>query len=180
MVRGNFTYATSEYSKYEEPDYSDAPWRRREGNSLAQTWGYVAERLFVDEADVANSPVQSFDNQKAMAGDIKYKDINGDGQITETDMVPIGYPTSPEIIYGFGFSAGYKGFDLSCFFQGSARSSFWIDPENTAPFIGNQRTLLKAYADDHWSEENRNLYAFMASFVCNKKERTTIRRVRGS
>ena len=125
MVRGNFTYATSEYSKYEEPDYSDAPWRRREGNSLAQTWGYVAERLFVDEADVANSPVQSFDNQKAMAGDIKYKDINGDGQITETDMVPIGYPTSPEIIYGFGFSAGYKGFDLSCFFQGSARSSFW-------------------------------------------------------
>ncbi len=81
----------------------DTPWRRREGNSLAQTWGYVAERLFVDEADVANSPVQSFDNQKAMAGDIKYKDINGDGQITETDMVPIGYPTSPEIIYGFGF-----------------------------------------------------------------------------
>lgn len=39
MVRGNFTYATSEYSKYEEPDYSDAPWRRREGNSLAQTLG---------------------------------------------------------------------------------------------------------------------------------------------
>ncbi|MDO6326917.1 TonB-dependent receptor [Bacteroides caccae] len=169
MVRGNFTYATSEYSKYEEPDYSDAPWRRREGNSLAQTWGYVAERLFVDEADVANSPVQSFDNQKAMAGDIKYKDINGDGQITETDMVPIGYPTSPEIIYGFGFSAGYKGFDLSCFFQGSARSSFWIDPENTAPFIGNQRTLLKAYADDHWSEENRNLYALWPRLSATKR-----------
>ena len=169
MVRGNFTYATSEYSKYEEPDYSDTPWRRREGNSLAQTWGYVAERLFVDEADVANSPVQSFDNQKAMAGDIKYKDINGDGQITETDMVPIGYPTSPEIIYGFGFSAGYKGFDLSCFFQGSARSSFWIDPENTAPFIGNQRTLLKAYADDHWSEENRNLYALWPRLSATKR-----------
>ncbi len=67
----------------------DAPWRSAEGNSLAQHGGYVAERLFVDEADVANSPVQSFDNQKAMAGDIKYKDINGDGQITETDMVPI-------------------------------------------------------------------------------------------
>ena len=131
--------------------------------------GYVAERLFVDEADVANSPVQSFDNQKAMAGDIKYKDINGDGQITETDMVPIGYPTSPEIIYGFGFSAGYKGFDLSCFFQGSARSSFWIDPENTAPFIGNQRTLLKAYADDHWSEENRNLYALWPRLSATKR-----------
>ena len=79
------------------------------------------------------------------------------------------YPTSPEIIYGFGFSAGYKGFDLSCFFQGSARSSFWIDPENTAPFIGNQRTLLKAYADDHWSEENRNLYALWPRLSATKR-----------
>ena len=81
--------------------------------------------------------------------------------------------------YRLWFSAGYKGFDLSCFFQGSARSSFWIDPENTAPFIGNQRTLLKAYADDHWSEENRNLYALWPRLSATK-ERTTIRRVRGS
>lgn len=159
MVRGNFTYATSEYSKYEEPDYSQTPWRSRQGMSLSQQWGYVAERLFVDDQDVTNSPIQSFNGQKAMAGDIKYKDINGDGQITETDQVPIGYPSSPEVIYGFGFSTGYKGFDLSCFFQGSARSSFWIDPKSTAPFIGNQRTLLQVYADNHWSEENRNLYA---------------------
>lgn len=50
---------------------------------------------------------------------IKYRDINGDGQITEADKVPIGYPTRPEINYGFGGTIGYKNFDFSFFFQGS-------------------------------------------------------------
>ena len=91
-------------------------------------------------------------------GDIKFRDINNDGQITELDLVPIGYPTTPEIVYGFGFSFGAKDFDFSMFFQGLARESFWIDANATAPFIG-QTQLLAAYADDYWSEENQNLYA---------------------
>ena len=93
-----------------------------------------------------------------MAGDIKYRDLNGDGVITSLDRVPIGFPTVPEIVYGFGFSAGYKNLDLSCFFQGSARSSFYIDAENTSPFVENQ-ALLKAYSESYWSEDNRNIYA---------------------
>jgi TonB-linked SusC/RagA family outer membrane protein len=105
----NFTYATSEFTVYEEPDYTDTPWRSRVGYSLNQNWGYVAERLFVDEEEIRNSPVQFGDYK---GGDIKYKDINKDGKITELDMVPIGFPTSPEIVYGFGLSGGYKGFDL--------------------------------------------------------------------
>ena len=158
--RGNFTYATSEYKVYEEANYEDMPWQSHVGRSLQQTWGYVAERLFVDEYDVANSPVQNFGGDvSTMAGDIKYKDINHDGQITELDKVPIGYPVVPEIIYGFGLSCGWKGFDASVFFQGSARSSFWINPSDTSPFLGKQRALLKAYADDHWSEDNRSIYA---------------------
>ena len=58
---GNFTYATSEFKVADEPDYAAAglPWRSRVGYSLSQQWGYIAERLFVDEADIANSPVQS-------------------------------------------------------------------------------------------------------------------------
>ena len=83
-------------------------------------------------------------------------------------MVPIGFPTSPEIVYGFGFSATYKSFDIAAFFQGSARSSFWIDMNKTAPFIDNdgdgsvasQNQLLQAIADSYWSETNRDLYAF--------------------
>ncbi len=162
--RVNFTYATSKFEVYEEPDYSKTPWKSRVGQSLGQTWGYIAERLFVDNYEILNSPSQGSD---AMAGDIKYKDINGDDKITALDQVPIGYPTTPEIVYGFGFSTGYKGFDLSCFFQGVARESFWIDSYNTAPFIDtdgstatvSKNALLKVYADDHWSEYNRNLYA---------------------
>jgi hypothetical protein len=93
------------------------------------------------------------------AGDIKYRDINGDGKISEMDQVPIGFPTSPEMVYGFGLSTGGKHFDISIFFQGLARESFWVDVEKTTPFVKNQRQLLKVWADNHWSEDNRNIYA---------------------
>ncbi len=152
----NFTYATSQFIRYEEPDYAGAAWKSHIGHSLSQKWGYVAERLFIDEYEVENSPKQF---GKYGAGDIKYKDINGDGKISELDQYPLGRPTNPEIVYGFGFSGGWKGFDLSCFFQGLARESFWIDTDITSPFIDGQNALLKAYADDHWSEENCNIYA---------------------
>jgi TonB-linked SusC/RagA family outer membrane protein len=160
----NFTYATSEFRVFEEPDYSAVPWKSQIGHSLNQSWGYVAERLFIDEKEARNSPEQFGEYG---AGDIKYKDINGDGQITVLDQVPVGYPTSPEIVYGFGVSTGWKSIDFSFFFQGMARESFWIDVADnpsagitgTAPFINGQGALLEAYANDHWSENNRNVYA---------------------
>ena len=164
-VRANFSFATSKYEVFEELDYVNAglPWRSRIGLNLSQPFGYIAERLFIDEADIANSPIQTFGDY--MAGDIKYKDINNDGIIDINDEVPIGYPTTPEIIYGFGTSASYRNFDFSFFFQGSARSSFFVDAYNTSPFIdtsgsaiGNN-ALLTAWANDHWSENDRNLYA---------------------
>ena len=173
--RANFTYATSEFTVFEEYDYQNEPWKSRIGYPISQTWGYIGESLFVDDAEVANSPLQSFGGE-VMGGDIKYRDVNGDGKITVLDQVPIGFPTEPEIVYGFGLSAGFKGLDMSAFFQGLSRESFWIDPQATAPFVSfyyqaerdnnarilgsvTQNQLLKAYADDHWSEENRNVYA---------------------
>ena len=153
---GNFTYATSKFEVYEEPNFINEPWKTRIGNSLTQMYGYVAERLFVDEEEVRNSPVQFGEYG---AGDIKYKDINRDGKITELDIVPIGLPSSPEIVYGFGFSSGFKNFDISSFFQGLARTSFYINASETSPFINGQNALLKVYADNHWSEDNRNVYA---------------------
>ena len=164
-ARANFSYATSKYEVYDELDFISAglPWRSRIGLNLSQPFGYIAERLFIDEADIANSPLQTFGEY--MPGDIKYKDINNDGIIDINDEVPIGYPTTPEIIYGFGISSSYKNLDLSFFFQGSARSSFFIDAYRTSPFIdtsgsaiGNN-ALLTAWANDYWSEDNRNLYA---------------------
>jgi hypothetical protein len=121
-----------------------------------------------------------------MAGDIKYRDVNGDGRITEADMVPIGYPTIPEIVYGFGFSLGYKNWDISAFFQGAARESFRIGVADTAPFIDNDgkgevrsnNQLLKVYADNHWSEEdNRDVYALWPRLsevtISNNNQRST-------
>jgi TonB-linked SusC/RagA family outer membrane protein len=164
-LRANFSYADSKFEVYEELDYVTAglPWRSRVGLNLSQPYGYIAERLFIDEADIANSPLQTFGEY--MPGDIKYKDINNDGLIDINDEVPIGYPTTPKIIYGFGLSSSYKNLDFSFFFQGSAQSSFFIDAYNSSPFIdtyggaiGNN-ALLNAWADDHWSEDDRDLYA---------------------
>ncbi|RZL17185.1 MAG: SusC/RagA family TonB-linked outer membrane protein, partial [Pedobacter sp.] len=155
-VRGNLTYAKSRFTLYEEPQYNEA-WRYRVGNSLGQTFGYIAERLFVDDEEAANSPRQEFGGQYG-GGDIKYTDVNRDGKVNESDMVPIGNSVTPEVIYGFGFSLSFKKFDFSAFAQGSANQSFWIDPVATSPFNGETQ-LLQAYADSHWSEENQNVYA---------------------
>ena len=184
QARGNFTYAHSEFSKFEEPAYKEY-YRSRVGQSLKQEYGYIAERLFIDDYDVQNSPRQNFGEYGA--GDIKYRDVNGDGQITEADKVPLGFPTVPEIVYGFGFSFGNKRVDVSAFFQGSARSSFWIDANKTSPFqhilpdkddpYHQDIPLLKAYAEDHWSENNRNLYAMWprlsTSVIKNNVERSS-------
>src|SRR3546814_9487248 len=118
-------------------------------------------RLFIDDAEVINAPEQNFGTSPAMAGDIKFIDVNNDGQVTTLDQVAIGYPKTPEIVYGFGASTGYKNFDFSLFFQGSARSSFWIDYSATAPFISSgsglirQTQLLKAYANDQDRKSTR-------------------------
>lgn len=170
-ANANFTYATSEFLVADEPDYaaSGLPWRSRIGYSLNQQWGYIAERLFIDETDIANSPIQTFGPY--MPGDIKYKDINRDGKIDESDLVPIGYPTEAEINYGFGATLGYKGFDFSFFFNGLGRKTFFIDAQQMAPFnnppvtaagVGGytrKTALFKEFADSHWSESNPDIYA---------------------
>ena len=163
IARGNFTYAHSEYKKYEDYTYDKEYWKYKIGYSPRQRWGYIAEGLFIDDAEVANSPVQFGDYK---AGDIKYRDMNNDGVINSLDQVPIGYPTTPEINYGFGATLAYKGFDLNFQFHGSARSSFWINYNSMSPFFessvsgqkGNNQ-LTKFIADSYWSESNRNRYA---------------------
>lgn len=173
-VRGNFTFSKNRYEAFEEPAYAE-PWLYRKGHSTSQRWGYIAERLFVDDYEVQSSPKQVFGDFETRGGDIKYRDVNGDGVINSLDQVAIGFPTVPEIVYGFGFSSRYKAVDFSAFFQGSARSSFWIDANATSPFVNFrsaqeisdgflagkqlQNQLLSVYANSHWSEENRDLYA---------------------
>ena len=153
--RANFTYAANEYLKLDEPNYP-YNYMSRVGSNVNQPWGYVAERLFIDDEEILYSPKQ---NDEVMAGDIKYTDVNGDGVIDDNDRIAISYPTVPEIQYGFGLSGGWKKFDLSFFFQGSARSSFFINPEGIAPLIGG-RNALKFIADDYWTETDPDPYSF--------------------
>jgi hypothetical protein len=156
-ARGTFTYASSKVLVNEEPIYAENNKNLSHvGQSLNALYGLVAERLFIDQVEVNNSPTQ-FGN--VLAGDIKYRDVTGDGKISTDDYVPMGFPYVPEIQYGFGFSVGYKNFDISAFFQGSARVSFMIDPIKISPFY-TQHGLLNAIAKSHWSEDNRNSYAF--------------------
>ena len=168
QLRANFTYAKSEYTAYEDYEYPGAWWKQKVGYSMGQQWGYIAEGLFVDDAEVKNSPTQFGEYG---AGDIKYRDVNKDGVINELDQVPIGYPTNPEIVYGFGASYGYKNWDVSIFFQGLARESFWIDYNAVSPFfdtvgkdfleterVGNN-ALAQFIVDSYWSEDNRDTYA---------------------
>ena len=188
--RINFTYARSTYRYYEEPNYDmlQAPWLSRKNLAISQQFGYVAERMFIDDVDILNSPRQDFGEY--LPGDIKYKDINNDGVINELDRVPIGYPVTPEINYGFGISAGYKNFDLSVFFQGSARSSFWIDANAMSPFVRrtrqdeNSRTLYmetcltQFIADDYWSEITQNPDAYwprLSNYVVNNNVQRSTR-----
>ena len=166
-VMANLTATSDKAGHIEEPQYP-YPYLFHSGQPINQQFGYVAERLFVDDKEANNSPTQLFGSNLPQGGDIKYRDINGDGVINSYDQVPLGLPTTPEIVYGFGFSASYKQFDISAFFQGDGRVSFFMNPTaqndpydglyGTAPFANNAQ-LLKAYADNHWTEENQNLYA---------------------
>ena len=120
------------------------------------------ELTFIDEEDIANSPEQfnGFGSTNTyLPGDIKYKDVNEDGVINQLDQAPIGKPYVPEIVYGFGFSAGYKAFDFSVFMQGAARTSFLIEPSNISPFV-NERNALNIIANNYWSENNPDPNAF--------------------
>ena len=177
--RGTFTYSDNQFLVFEEPNFAaiGAPWKSNVGNNVNVAHGYIAERLFVDDEEVMNSPAQfGTPGVDYRGGDIKYKDLNGDGVITTLDQARIGKPLVPKMIYGLGLSAGYKKFDINVFFQGLSEVSFFINPVTTGPFVnsiqdgsinamieGNgalsENGLIQAYADSHWSEENRDIYA---------------------
>ena len=160
--RANFTYATNEVLVNGEPNY-EFDNLSGIGHPVNQPFGLIAERLFIDAEDIANSPEQfngfSSSGNAYLPGDIKYTDLNGDGVVNENDRTAIGSPQVPEIIYGFGISAGYRDFDLSIFMQGAAKVSFFINPNDISPFV-NERNALSVIADNYWSENNPNPNAF--------------------
>lgn len=152
-IRGNFTYSKNKILEYDE-QYSHYGYSRVAGYRVDQARGLVALGLFKDYDDIRYSPDQSAlkGDFEIAPGDIKYKDINGDGKIDDNDIVPIGSTTKPNLIYGFGVSAQWKGFDFNVLFQGVGKSSFFINGFTVYPFSqGSWGNILTDVVDNYWS-----------------------------
>ena len=155
-VRGTFTYAHNEVKARDEAKYLPNKYNSVLGKPVNSVYGLVADGLFASQEEIDNSPRQTF-MPDYLPGDIKYRDMNGDGVIDANDRTSLGYPTVPEILYGFGASVNYKRWDFSFFFQGTARVSLRM--YDMHPFRDNQYSgfnMTQYVADDHWSEADPN------------------------
>ncbi|MDR2038104.1 MAG: TonB-dependent receptor [Bacteroidales bacterium] len=151
--KGTYSYSRNKVLKNSEAtpmwDYQDKVGRKHN-----MTLAYVAERLFIDEADIAANPDQSFLGGTSLPGDIKYKDINNDGVIDDYDREFTGYPSVPEISYGLGAGIQYKNFDFSFLFQGSANVSFFAKPKAFGDV--NRENIYTYIRDNRWTEDNQD------------------------
>ena len=148
ILNGTFTYNKAVYKELEES--TDKPrYQWRKGYELSQQVGYIAEGLFNDQAEIDNAPAQP----AAMPGDIRYRDINGDGVINAEDAVHIGFPETPRMVYGFSGFINYKNWEFNFSFQGSGNRGFFMNPAALSPFV-DDHAMLKAIYDSHWTEEN--------------------------
>lgn len=144
-LRGNFTYSKNDVKNWEEanPAY---PYQEAAGYPYGVVRGYQAMGLFKDQLDIETSPVQTFGEYKP--GDIKYRDINGDGRIDNDDKVPIAYSSTPLLMYGFGGEFQYKNFTLGVLFKGTGKTDFFYGGAGYIPFAsGKLGNVLTQAAD---------------------------------
>jgi outer membrane protein len=170
-MRGNFTYARNKIVERDETP-NRYEWMNSTGQPLRKNRLYVAERLLTDDdfnittdgsgkktytpkAHIARSSMQP----ELRPGDIKYADLNNDGEIDQYDqMYGDWHPTTPEISYGVGFNFGYKNLYLNVFFQGVGNVSTVLggnNPEGFFPFTwGIDESSLRAEALNRWTAAN--------------------------
>lgn len=123
-VRANMTYQDTEVLDRDEA--ANELWYKMEkGFRYSQTRGLIALGLFKDQEDIDSSPKQD-NNKTILPGDIKYKDVNGDGIIDGDDEVPLGYKQIPGVQYGMGFSARWKDFSFNILFQGAGKRDWFV------------------------------------------------------
>jgi TonB-linked SusC/RagA family outer membrane protein len=115
-IRANATYAKSRYLRY--PDEANAPAIQRvTGSRVNATYGWISEGLYRTEEDIDNS---AWYGTRPNLGDIKYKDVNGDGKIDSQDRGRIGRSNTPELTFGLNLNAEWNGFDMNVQFTGGA------------------------------------------------------------
>ena len=150
--RGNFTFAQNKVTNWEQANIR-YPYQSWTGVPYGIMRGLAAIGLFKDEADVASSPRQTF-RSEVLPGDIKYKDVNGDGIITDDDQVPISYSNTPQIQYGFASEFKWKSWSLSIFFEGTGKANFFYGGTGFYPFnwesTGNVLDIV-AIQNNRWT-----------------------------
>lgn len=150
---GTFTYNRSKIIEMlEEPAAYD--YTRSTGNPVGQIFGLQAIGYFVDQADIDNSLPQQFGLVKA--GDIKYKDMNGDKVINSDDRVAMGYnSTCPEIYYSFSLGLEWKGLGFSAQFQGVGNYTAILSGTYYHPLVDNT-TISNYVYRNRWTPETPN------------------------
>lgn len=140
-IRGNLTITRNKILEYDEPELR-YPYQRQSGRSIHQARGYIALGYFRDSAEIINSPVQL---GAVRPGDLKYKDVNGDGVINEEDVLPIGHSMVPAVQYGIAGSLKWRNWDFGVFFRGAGRVNFFYGGMGYFPFskgtVGNVLTV---------------------------------------
>lgn len=151
-LKANVTYVQNKLINDDAPDYKYT-YQNRRGKRYQQPFGLIAEGLFTSQDEINNSPVQTFGPVRV--GDIKYKDVNEDGKIDAFDEVAIGNPGTPQLVYGFGVSLSFKGFDFSAFLQGAGTMSFMLGGVGFYPFAeGGIRGNININVLNRWTPEN--------------------------
>ncbi len=152
-IRLNYTYNQNKLTDVDDPVYK-YPWQARTGRPISYVEGYIAEGLFTSQEEIDNSPVQNL-GSTPMPGDIKYRDINGDGMITDEDKTMISpYGDVPRIQYGFGVNIAYKRVTFDLFFSGSAKRTIVTGLQD--PLGQNDNNIFQHIADNRWTESNPN------------------------
>lgn len=147
-LRGNITYSKNTILDRDEEN-AYYKYQLQKGYRVNQARGLIAAGMFSDYEEIRNYPTQQFG--EVMPGDLKYKDVNGDGIVDGGDVVAIGATERPNLIYGVGLSARWKSFDFNVHFQGAGKSSYCIQGPSVYAFsqkeIGN---ILPDLVDGRW------------------------------
>lgn len=162
-LTGTFTYAHNRILSKKQSD-NILPWQSVLGSSVGAIWGYKSDGLYQSQEEIDNAPKPA--NVTPRLGDIKYVDINGDGQINSEDMVRIARSTMPEMMFSFQFDADYAGFDFSLQFQGAALCDkmlmgAWSNLNGvtdltplTVPWYGNYDNAPLYLVEGSWRPDN--------------------------
>lgn len=159
----NYSYAKNQQIEVFQSDAEAAnPNRTRVGRQLNTPFGYKSLGLFTTAEDLnSDGIINATDGYNVTQfgdlhpGDIKYADIDGDGNIDNDDIVPIGNPTYPSTTYGLNTNIAYKGFSLTMFFQGAGNSDINIRTFLTSPFDNNASNTSYEYYNNRWTPDNQ-------------------------